>query len=1546
MASLLSLLTLPAEEEYRGKFAPDAEYVLSGKLAADLPPLPDVPFSLEAPGFRDALLSRVPEVGVHPRVVLSPCDLEEIKANISKGEAADVTFRVTYRELRNKAMKPAPMRNTFGNAPWGGIGVIAAKGLLAQLTGDAALGREAADWTMKHARFLQPRIDLLNHHPAAASFKDNFYYFSRAGVKVGGIDYVTAHHEGGAERIDELAAKSVEFIVKDNQWAYTSLGAEYDYAHEFMTPDERSYVRSVISRATHGKYSTGMEIPGHFFINNHMSMGAEFYTLLLSIEGEEGFDARAAAQFVPRLMDKMTYDISPDGILYENVKGFIPLHPIYAAGRRGGRNHLKHDHLRALFAAKAHASENIHNRYFNRGRNRPGVKPPAVGEASRDPRFWILGADSGPGGHAAFVWGWVLKRYFPDDPVIDYCYKIGLQTSNFDLFDGSDDETNYDGKIHYNTRNLIDLMLLCATDGALDEDGNPIDYQASGPPAALKSGPLAWKDMRRGIGRIRSGWEPDDLVVSYECRSDVYYGGHETPEQGDFRLSADGVLWSPYTGAYMDAYFRNMVLVDGYAGVYQPTPGKLLEVADSPEAVTIVSDATEAYQWKKMEKNFYMWHGMLGQNDAFTDWLRDGGMRMNRDWELPFQSHMREFYDGFAHLDWGPWHGETRGPEYYERWNNMEYVYRTLHMARGEHPYLLVVDDLRKDEGPHQYDWNFALPGDVRLYEANSAAKNRHLEKGIAGAIGTDLILCMGDEKQTRNSTATFGGGIPGIGLEPREGDPMLLVRVLWRNTSFPYPLPVFEQGWKFNRVKIPAHAVEPEFRVLLYPFRFGEALPLTRWSDDRRELEVLFKGQEDLYRFDRGEGNRTVFAMERNGRPVTTLRPRPAAPVLDCSLGHTPDRNLPEEEQQKRTLIFTDKLEAAFSEPSPGCQIRYTLDGSEPNANASLYAGPIPITASCILKAATSHLGWISDHTISPSVEVECRKVEPAGPVAAPARVATGLECELFSVHYTIFEKDGRFTGRKNMLPELTEEQRIAHVKTDGFVIPPVRATAPRSEMHKGYYRYRGFLHAPRTGVYRFRVYSCGPLRFLAGGQKVIDVTGPYGLSQKLRFGECALQAGTHRVEFTVCDPVFWKGDIEPPMKLKINVQAPGTTDFRLIPPEWLTRDGGEVLDKLESIETVATGLPVDRVGDLEPGLVEEKYDWSDRVDAFSCSYLDGPATFTVPSDGLAPDFFAGVRKRKPFLRRKTWVTAGNDTLNCMVRYAGFLKVSSEGLHAFQTDTTGANQLKVGGQLVAAGRIRGARAFAGIELAPGLYELEFLGAVGGGQLRMKAPGSESFAPLVPGQVFCDANVEAIKDVRAAVAAVDFEKVSNGSVEVDSEHNIEARIYGATPVATPFGQGLEFGDAPARFELDGFQLAESACTVSMWMKRGKSGDSHAFRGMPNKFHARLRSRDAVWAAYHRSPDEVHINTGKTAADNAWFHLTVSYGDRVKVYVDGQLLDERIVDPSGMYPGSSSYAASLVFMENESGGQIDEVKIFNRILTDEEIAELGRSQVGL
>ncbi len=175
--------------EYRGKFTPDAEYVLSGQLARDLPPLPKVPFHFVKDGFAADRISTVPAVGVHPRVVLSPEDLDAIKKKIALGPKAGKVFNVVLRDLRNKAAMTAPYRNDYGNAPWAGINPTTCKAILAHLTGDAKLGREAVKWTMEHARFLEPRIDILNSHPGAVAWKPSFYYWSRTGLKVGGIDY-------------------------------------------------------------------------------------------------------------------------------------------------------------------------------------------------------------------------------------------------------------------------------------------------------------------------------------------------------------------------------------------------------------------------------------------------------------------------------------------------------------------------------------------------------------------------------------------------------------------------------------------------------------------------------------------------------------------------------------------------------------------------------------------------------------------------------------------------------------------------------------------------------------------------------------------------------------------------------------------------------------------------------------------------------------------------------------------------------------------------------------------------------------------------------------------------------------------------------------------------------------------------------------------------------------------------------------------------------------------------------------------------------------
>jgi len=1527
-------------EEYRGKFTPDAEYVLSGQLDRDLPPLPEVPFRLlgAEDGFRAERISEVPSVGVHPRVVLSPSDLEEIRANIARGDQADRIFRVVMRDLRNKAALSKPARENFGNAPWAGIGVIAAKALLASLTNDQALGREAAEWTVRHALYLEPMIELLNAHPDAQSFKDNFYFFSRTGVSVGGVGYEDAYRRGGSDLVRKLAVKDVKFHGQDNQWVFTSLGAEYDYAYNFMTEEERALVRRVIAAATAGKYTTGMEIPGHFFINNHMSMGAEFYTLILAIEGEEGYDPRIEKQYLPRLMDKMTYDISPDGILYENVKGFIPLYPIYAAGRRGDRTHLRHNHLPAMFKAKLHATQSIHNRYFGRGRSRPGVPIPDVGEGPQDPRFWIVGADSGPGGHAAFVWGWVMKRLYPDDAAMDFAYKISLQTTNFDLYDGSDDETSYNGKIHYNCRSMTDLMLLCATDGARDDHGDAVDYQKAGVPDQVRQLPKAWCDLNRGIARARSGWDVDDLVVDYECRSDMFYGGHETPEQGDFELSSHGILWSPYTGAYMDSYFRNMVLVDGYAGVYQPTPGKLLAVYDTPAAATFVSDATDAYSWKKQEKNFYLWHHMLDENPVHTDWLRHIGFRINRNWELPFQPHMRAFYDGFAHLDWGPWHGETRGPEYYERWQTMDHVFRTFHLARGKRPYVLIVDDLRKDDGPHQFDWNLIVNGDVQLYQANSVAKNRHLTKGTEGAIGTDLLLCLADSDRKRNHAPVFGGSLPDVRPAPKSGDPMLLVRVLWRNTSFPYPLPSFEQAWKCNRVKVPAYAVEPEYRILLYPHRFGDPLPLTKWSDDRRILTVAFDGQVDTYAFDETDRGRTVFAMERGGEIVARTEAAPPAPLFINTAGWTPDHNLT---KKVRMNLFAESSTVAFQPAPGGAEIRYTLNGSHPTHESTLYTGPFSLTHSATVKACTFHDAWPCGEAASAVAEARYEKRLPEAGAAKTADLVGGLRCDVFELRHTIFDERGFFTDTKNMLPDLNGAHAIASVAVGGFTVPTIKPTSPPREMEKGYYRFQGMLNVSQDGVYSFRVDSCGPVVLTVGKQTALSVTGPYGLSQKARYGQAVLAAGLHRIELTVCDPVFWKGDMEQPMALNVTFMEPCSHTCAAFPTDALWRPAEQTLASA-GVDQVPTGTPVEKHIDVVPGLVESRYDWYTKLSTdLRADAGHFRSSYSIPTDGLPSFFLDGSGTATPYAREVVRCVSGNPTLKRLLAYRGFFKARQTGTYTWRLDPAGANRLMIGGVEVVRNRIQGRKAAGAVHLDAGLYDLELLIAKGNGTLEVGRPGDLAFAPAVMGDLLRAADAETITRGDCLVAALDFETLNNERTLVSGNERAKATVEGGRLVDGRQGQALQITGARGKLVLSDISLPDDACTIAFHVRRGKHGDSFPIRAEPSKFQVRFRSRDAIWAGYFRSPDEVHTLGGQAMAEKQWFHFAVTYGDFVKVYVDGKLIDSRMVDRSAFHsPATDARAESITFMDGEDGGIIDSLRVWNRILSAEEIAAMS------
>ena len=104
---------------------------------------------------------------------------------------------------------------------------------------------------------------------------------------------------------------------------------------------------------------------------------------------------------------------------------------------------------------------------------------------------------------------------------------------------------------------------------------------------------------------------------------------------------------------------------------------------------------------------------------------------------------------------------------------------------------------------------------------------------------------------------------------------PMLLVRVLDMNNTMATNTVNIEE-WRSNKPKsnegnvrrlvIPADAVSPNFKVLLYPYHEGDELPKTSWNVHRNKLIVKWsKGQKQEIDFSINADGRTHLNI-KNG--------------------------------------------------------------------------------------------------------------------------------------------------------------------------------------------------------------------------------------------------------------------------------------------------------------------------------------------------------------------------------------------------------------------------------------------------------------------------------------------------------------------------------------------------------------------------------------------------------------------------------------------------------------------------------------------------------
>ena len=1134
------------------------------------PASPSIKVSYAGEGFDEQRLSTIPAVGEHPRVLITPTDVEKIQAKVALGNNAPIAFKTMWQRV-------AQLKTPF----------------YALVSNDSVLGRKLAEELVEKLKSLTLKIPEMDKR----TDRDNIWAVERSIIADGDPNPPT-------EIWDLL---------------------DYDYLHKWMTPIERELARTVIASIIKKRISNFLMVPDHFMINNHEGFGMEYIRLMLLIEGEPGFDEQLFQLAIKKTNAMLTWYLSKDGMCYESIKGWLNTSAFVAVGLRK-RDLLKHEHLMAKMNFFLAATRWENNTWLMRDEMRA----------------------------SSFHVAWMMHYYFPKNERIDFLYQTSFSTHPF-LTDASVKWPDPVGICY-------ELLLLFADEGIVLPNGKNIDWNNQVNIDKLNL-PLTWHDSTRGYVEIRNSWKKDDLKVGFVCKQDFFYGGHEGSENNRLTLWKDGVNWIQDNNmlATKATFLQNMLTVDGMGCQWPPVAGNWLGIQESKDAVLAVGDGKMGYSFSKVMQVHPL--AFPSANLPYYKPFTEGNFDLSRDLQIAYQPSTIRWNHGYAHTDYGPWSGETRLVESYKPFNTMLKAYRTVQVAKGKYPYLLVIDDAQKDNQSHLFEWNISVPIDAELVEAITPEIVFQNTEPAANRM-SDLIIAKGPIKR---DSAT-GKAIL------KKGDPLCLIRVLWRNTNYGFPIPKLEKFQGYSLVTIPAIAVSPEFKVLVYPYKYGDPLPQTVWNKTRTVLNIEIKEQKDEYHFSNTDGGRTVFQMQRNAKPTINSAATPTQPVLIIRNQEYNSSDFRYTRQENKTPVYliNNQTTLQFKYPEAPAEIRYTLDGTEPTITSTIYNQPIIIQKSLVVKAKTFYTNWKfgnSNASITTIAQFIVKKL-PQAIANLPALSKNGLSVQLFEINTKLYDDKGFFDSAKIMLPNLSSYKSSYTTFVDDFQLPMFTPTKPLAEQVKGFYKFSGYFYAKQNGIYTFHVNSCGPVLLELANQTVVEETGVFHQQQAVRKGEVVLAKGWHALQLTICDPLFWNSNSLPIMPFSVNYQIEGgglqnisSTDIKSINPSTIAQSSKQWLQ------------PVTNIPMLEPGLEMQLFDRTGkRRDA---DFLD-------------------IDQVQPIVSEQVQTMEAANSRNSVRVYNGYFYAATTGEYQFQmpyrvganaglggTQASCQSQLKVGNTIV-----------------------------------------------------------------------------------------------------------------------------------------------------------------------------------------------------------------------------------------------------------------------
>lgn len=448
-----------------------------------------------------------PVIGAHPRVVLDPTDLGSLRTRVTSGLA-----KQNYDELKRRAtglathplLAKLEQGGTLTDTEQEQLGKLVATTALAALIGDdgalaATAARAAVAWAQRM--------------PAGS-----------AG------DFSRSTH---------------------------AIALAYDYGHGFLDDGQRDLLRGwIAARVTaYEQYLDGQPYGFQPVANRTRDdnwaphyVGA-FGAAALVIEGEEGYQSRWYDKSAARLHTYLTYGVGPEGAPLELVHYFAygmwqGSYLLNAMVRRGDAV-LDHPHLRKV--PQWWTSDQLPwGRLFN------GLADTRQAFGGVPPIYYLL------------------RLAYPDDPVMRWVYANVINR-------------------HLQAPDPLEGVLWVSDPDA--SDGSRTAAELGLDPSQLY--------LHSGLTYLRDAWGTDDIYFQFQSDPLEAGQSHGHADRNSFTLAGKHRLWIIDTGGFVpqDAG-HNLVFVDGLAEGYFPHRGHVMSWADGGWATGIMGDAKLAYDWR------------------------------------------------------------------------------------------------------------------------------------------------------------------------------------------------------------------------------------------------------------------------------------------------------------------------------------------------------------------------------------------------------------------------------------------------------------------------------------------------------------------------------------------------------------------------------------------------------------------------------------------------------------------------------------------------------------------------------------------------------------------------------------------------------------------------------------------------------------------------------------------------------------------------------------------------------------------------------------